>query len=64
MWQKLLPEFMHNFTGFEPVKNVVENVRLAQRQYWMSLQLKISQSCWIAMDSSSSMETGKKRLKD
>jgi len=30
VWQKLLPEFMHNFTGFEPVKMIIENVRLAQ----------------------------------
>jgi hypothetical protein len=30
VWQKLLPEFMHNFTGFEPVKIITENVRLAQ----------------------------------
>ena len=31
MWCKLLPELMHNFTGFEPVENNVEDIsRLVQ----------------------------------
>jgi len=31
VWCKLLPEFMHNFTGYEPVKDTAEDIsRLAQ----------------------------------
>jgi len=31
MWCTLLPEFMHNFTGFQPVENTVEDMsRLVQ----------------------------------
>ena len=31
MWCTLLPAFMHNFTGFEPVENTVEDIsRLVQ----------------------------------
>ena len=31
VWCKLLPEFMHDFTGFEPVKDIAEDIsRLAQ----------------------------------
>jgi hypothetical protein len=31
VWCKLLPEFIHDFTGFEPVKDIAEDVsRLAQ----------------------------------
>jgi hypothetical protein len=26
VWHKLLQEFMHDFTGFEPVENTVEDV--------------------------------------
>jgi hypothetical protein len=25
MWRKFLAEFMHDFTGLEPVKNIVED---------------------------------------
>jgi hypothetical protein len=31
MWSTLLPEFMHNFTQFEPVENNAEDIsRLVQ----------------------------------
>ena len=31
LWHQLLPDFMHDFTGFEPVENIVEVIsRLAQ----------------------------------
>ena len=31
VWRKLLPEFIHDFTGLKPVENIVEDVsRLAE----------------------------------
>ena len=44
-WCKLLPEIMHDFTWFEPVKNTAKDAGwLAQEVGLMRLQLKINRS--------------------
>jgi hypothetical protein len=59
LWCKLLPEFVHDFTGFELLA-----AGWRKRWDWMRLHLKMWQSCWITMDSSFPMNMWKNWLKN